>query len=42
VYYMKIELSELEFRRLLDMVYVGNWVLNSMRGLDRFTDYDNV
>ncbi|MCL2221908.1 MAG: hypothetical protein FWC20_00930 [Oscillospiraceae bacterium] len=39
---MKIELSELEFRRLLDMVYVGNWVLNSMRGLDRFADYDNV
>lgn len=39
---MKIELSELQFRRLLDMTYIGNWVLNSMRGADRFTDYDDV
>ena len=39
---MKIELTELEFRRLLDMAYIGNWVLNSTRGPDRFTDYDNV
>ena len=39
---MKIELSELEFRRLLDMAYVGNWILNSTRGVDRFSDYDNV
>jgi len=39
---MIIELSELEFRRLLDMVYIGNWILNSTRGSDRFADYDNV
>jgi len=39
---MKIELTELEFRRLLDMAYIGNWVLNSTRGADRFADYDNV
>ena len=39
---MKIEFTELEFRRLLDMAYIGNWVLNSMRGADRFTDYDDV
>ena len=39
---MNIELTELEFRRLLDMAYIGNWVLNSTRELDRFTDYDNV
>ena len=39
---MNIELTELEFRRLLDMAYIGNWVLNSTRGQDRFTDYDNV
>ena len=24
------------------MVYIGNWVLNSTRGNDRFEDYDNV
>ncbi|MCL2401669.1 MAG: hypothetical protein FWC90_03390 [Oscillospiraceae bacterium] len=39
---MKIELSELQFRRLLDMAYIGNWILNSTRGADRFTDYDEV
>ncbi len=37
---MNIELTELEYRRLLDLVYVGNWVLNSCRGKDRFLDYD--
>ena len=39
---MKIELTSKEFRRLLDMVYIGNWVLNSTRGDDRFEDYDHV
>ena len=39
---MNIELSEKEFRRLLDLVYVGNWVLNSARGDDRFEDYDQL
>lgn len=37
---MTIELTEKEFRRLLDMIYVGNWILNSARGEDRFEDYD--
>lgn len=37
---MNIELSIKEFRRLLDMVYIGNWVLNSTREGDRFDDYD--
>jgi hypothetical protein len=39
---MNIELTEKEFRRLLDMVYVGNWVLNSIRDDDRFEDYDEL
>ncbi len=39
---MEIELSKKEFRRLLDMVYIGNWILNSIRGTDRFEDYDKV
>lgn len=39
---MNIELTKKEYRRLLDMVYIGNWVLNSTRGNDRFTDYDQV
>ena len=39
---MQIDLTNKEFRRLLDLVYIGNWVLNSTRGEDRFADYDNV
>ena len=39
---MQIELTNKEFRRLLDLVYIGNWVLNSTRGTDRFADYDNL
>lgn len=37
---VNIELTDKEFRRLLDLVYVGNWILNSTRGDDRFEDYD--
>ena len=39
---MQIELTNKEFRRLLDLVYIGNWVLDSTRGYDRFADYDNL
>lgn len=39
---MQLELSKKEFRRLLDMAYIGNWVLNATRGEDRFRDYDVV
>lgn len=39
---MKLELTNKQFRRLLDMAYIGNWILNSPRGEDRFRDYDEV
>ena len=39
---MKLELTTKQFRRLLDMAYIGNWILNSTRGDDRFKDYDGV
>ena len=39
---MQIELTNKEFRYLLDLVYIGNWVLNSIRGDQRFADYDHV
>ena len=39
---MQIELTSKEFRNLLDMVYIGNWVLNSTRGEDRFQIYDDL
>lgn len=37
---MQLDLTTKEFRRLLDLVYIGNWILNSIRGEDRFQDYD--
>ena len=39
---MQLELSSKQFRRLLDLVYIGNWVLNSTRGEDRIREYDQV
>ena len=39
---MNIELSDKEFRLLLDMVYIGNWILNSARGDDRIDEYDRL
>ncbi len=39
---MQIELTQKELRTLLDMVYIGNWVLNSTRGDDRFAVYDGL
>ena len=39
---MDIKLTEKQFRRLLDLVYIGNWVLNSTRGDDRIREYDDV
>ena len=39
---MQINLTSKEFRRLLDLVYIGNWILNSTRGDDRFADYDQL
>ena len=39
---MKIELTEQQFRYLLDLVYIGNWVMNSTRENDRIKEYDEV
>ena len=39
---MKIELTEQQFRYLLDLVYIGNWVINSTREDDRIREYDQV
>jgi len=39
---MRFDLTVKEYRRLLDLVYIGNWVLNSTRGDDRFQDYDDL
>ena len=39
---MKLELTAQQYRYLLDLVYVGNWVMNSTRGNDRIREYDQV
>ena len=39
---MELNMTEKQFRRLLDLVYIGNWVLNSTRGDDRIKEYDQV
>ena len=39
---MELHLTRKQYRRLLDMVYIGNWVLNSTRGDDRIPDYDEL
>lgn len=39
---MNVELTPKQYRRLLDLVYIGNWILNSARGADRLHDYDMV
>ena len=39
---MELNMTEKQFRRLLDLVYIGNWVLNSTRGDDRIREYDQV
>ena len=35
---MELNLTDKQFRRLLDLVYIGNWVINSTRGDDRIRD----
>ena len=39
---MELHLTEKQYRRLLDLVYIGNWVLNSTREDDRIQEYDQV
>ena len=39
---LKIELTEQQYRYLLDLVYIGNWVMNSTREDDRIKEYDQV
>ena len=39
---MNLELTDRQYRYLLDLVYIGNWVINSTRGNDRIREYDQV
>jgi hypothetical protein len=39
---MELSVNLKQFRRLLDLAYIGNWVLNSTRGDDRIKEFDEV
>lgn len=39
---MDISLTSTQFRRLLDLVYIGNWILNSYRGEDAIVPFLEV
>ena len=39
---MELSINLKQFRRLLDLAYIGNWVLNSARGEDRIKEFDEV
>lgn len=39
---MNLEMTDQQFRYLLDLVYIGNWVMNSTRDHDRIKEYDQV
>lgn len=39
---LELNLSREEFRRLLDLVYLGNWIINAPREGERIPDYDHV
>ena len=39
---MNLELTDRQYRYLLDLVYIGNWVINSTRDNDRIKEYDQV
>jgi hypothetical protein len=39
---VNIELTRTESRLLLELVYIGNWILYSSRGDDRIADYDEL
>ncbi|MCL1807333.1 MAG: hypothetical protein FWG31_06495 [Oscillospiraceae bacterium] len=39
---MNIHMNLKQFRRLIDLAYIGNWVLNSARGDERITEFDEV
>jgi hypothetical protein len=39
---MDIKLSTDQFEKLLDLVYLGNWVVNSYRADERLEEYDRT
>lgn len=39
---MQLDLTKQQYRYLLDLVYIGNWVMNSTRDNDRITEYDEI
>lgn len=42
IFVMDIKLTNKQLRLLLDLVYVGNWVMNSPRADERILPYDQI
>ena len=39
---MQITLTQEQYAKLLELTYLGNWVVNSYRGEERLEDYDRT
>jgi hypothetical protein len=39
---MQITISQDQYKKLLHLVYLGNWLLNSYRGEERLEEYDKA
>jgi hypothetical protein len=39
---MQITLTKEQYEKLMELVYLGNWVVNSYRADDRLDDYDRM
>lgn len=39
---MDIRIRQDQYEKLIDLVYLGNWLVNSFRLDERFAEYDNV
>ena len=39
---MEIKLTKEQYEKLVDLVYLGNWMINSYRTDDRLDEYDKV
>lgn len=39
---MQITLTTAQYKKLMELVYLGNWLINSYRGEERIEDYDQV
>lgn len=39
---MQINVTQAQYEKLMELVYLGNWMVNSYRGEERLEDYDRT